>query len=480
MPQFSAGTSARQSHQNAVSALSTTAWGYTDPSGIADIDCFLVTIGGAEAEFQKHFITVYGGGSAMNFGQFVGLVAQGQTVSFEVTKGTRTISVYGFNASNGSADCHSTDTPFDKSHFSYPYLIGSTSTSVNAGDNDITVNVSFSSATKMESSDIFNLATANVAYALVGYNTMEVVNLDTASTLRVFPIGGSVNTMAVDKIRRRIWSGESTQISIFDADSGTALGNNNTISNARSLKLAPDGSAMYALSYNGLSKIDPVTYTVITTLAVDTAGDQPVDLAISPDGTKAARLTFDGSIPHVDLIALSTMTQLSRVALTTTVASCAAQGNRVAFGPTGRLLVADTNCDSLHQIDIPTLTELTAQEVQLGRDAASGAGFLLFSNSLGKAVQSKEVMTSTYGGLAIIDPISTTFSPIDGFPVTTTTAGALSIDSNSAWIATYGFSGPTEAPVLSKLGIGTGVLSAPLVTFSTQGYPVNQIFITQE
>ncbi len=120
-------------------------WGYAAPTSASQIGCYAIFIGGPESEFQRMSCTT-SANTQVKFGFFAGLVSPGATASITVPAGAdRTFTLVGLATATG-ATCDALP-ELDGSKYSKPVLLGSTTMSLVAGDNELALNGAISSTT---------------------------------------------------------------------------------------------------------------------------------------------------------------------------------------------------------------------------------------------------------------------------------------------------------------------------------------------
>jgi YVTN family beta-propeller protein len=338
---------------------------------------------------------------------------------------------------------------------------------------------------------LFALLTSNLfpdPPSLVPASSIEVVEL-ASMTGSSHPIGNRrVTSLAVLPDGTRVFVADQTNnvVLIIDPSTGNSLGSI-PLKGPRDLVMSADGLTLFANGTDSIVSIDTTNNSIRQTFRTTAAAGQldvTLGLAISSDGTLLATpgvcqsVCNDGLDDEGGLYVLDarTMTLRARVPIRNPgePTNCATSPNDVVFGPSNRILLWDSNCDNLYQLDSTTFQQLTAETVRLGRDDGSSFNYnniLSFSSPTGQAYVVKEGKPT--GGqlvpaLGIIDPMQHSGSTVTGFDGTAFVP-ALAADGKSLYVSViHRFSGG-GADTLARYDALTNTFSRGVYTFTSSG-----------
>ena len=129
---------------------SKTNWGVTDPAAIAEINCFVIMYQGTEAANRRNSCTTTTGTVVSSPGLWFGGYSPGASTQITVPPGpSRIISIAGFKASTSDVCANITKT-LDPTKFSAPFLLGSVTTDLSDGANNLSIEISLASALKFD------------------------------------------------------------------------------------------------------------------------------------------------------------------------------------------------------------------------------------------------------------------------------------------------------------------------------------------
>lgn len=209
-------------------------------------------------------------------------------------------------------------------------------------------------------------AQAFIAYA-TGPDELLIVDTDTGSIRDTVPIAGAPTSIAISRNGRHLFLGHNTSvISHYDLLTGAVrfTGGPSTGGVFPKVVLAPDDSKLYAIETDGpgspnnrLRVFDPTTLQPLGSVPV---GSVPIDVAITPDGTKAyVTNLFDNSVSVVDLATLSVTSILPVSAF------------RLAMTPDGRSVYVG-GALSVTEIDTATDTIGATIDLTVGSQKSGG------------------------------------------------------------------------------------------------------------
>jgi peptide/nickel transport system substrate-binding protein len=252
-------------------------------------------------------------------------------------------------------------------------------------------------------------------------SAIEVVDLSGGSTMRAFSIGNrEVSSLAVSPDGLRLYVTDRTNgaVAVFSGTTGAMIATV-AVSEPRDCVLSTDGSTLYVSAGRSVVAVDTATNSIGRKLA--TGEDTPLGIGVSPEeDVLAVASSRGGSDPALYLIDVATLALRARVPITNPgePTNCATFPTDVAFTDTGRVLLWDSNCDNLYQVEVATRKQLTSATIRLGRDAASSANFnnvLSYSPTSARAYAIKEsTRDSNVPVLAVMDPSAGVVSLTDG------------------------------------------------------------------
>lgn len=131
---------------------------------------------------------------------------------------------------------------------------------------------------------------------LAGNNSVAVLDTGSASVIATIPVRGA-SQIAVTATR--VYVTGDTGVTVIDTGSNTVSATINIAGNA--VAVLPDGSRLYVANRDASSVtvIDAATNQVITTLSGEDAFQEPVGLAVSPDGKYLWALAETGNLARV-------------------------------------------------------------------------------------------------------------------------------------------------------------------------------------
>ena len=136
-----------------------------EPTSTTDLNCFGVVIGSDDGEISGNTCETFADATPIDFGvSSLGALA-GELLSLEATEGPgRTITVLGWRTETEEA-CLTlrAGTDVDSKKISHPYVIGTLTTDLVAGDNVIDIQASFTGATQLNSCDVFTASPTSLS-----------------------------------------------------------------------------------------------------------------------------------------------------------------------------------------------------------------------------------------------------------------------------------------------------------------------------
>lgn len=282
--------------------------------------------------------------------------------------------------------------------------------------------------------DVAPLAHAARLYALMNSlsgtaSSIEIASLATMQYAGTISLGArSASSLAVSSDGLRAYVADTTNgaVAVIDLSTGMQLATLAAPA-VRDVVLDPTGATLYVSTNSKLIAFSTSTYAQLRTLAPQTTAtvtspDTFLSVAVSPDGLTLATIGFDGSAAWVYLVDAASFTLLSRFGLTNPgePSNCTTDPFDLTFASAARLLLWDSNCDDLYQVDVPSRTQNTALTIRLGRDDGSSSNYnnaLVYSASTGKAFVHTE--GGAYGGslrghIGVLDTSATSGSGIVG------------------------------------------------------------------
>lgn len=322
-------------------------------------------------------------------------------------------------------------------------------------------------------------------------SAIEIVNLTSMSTTATLSLGArAVSSLAVSANGSRLYVADQTNNAVAVFDPTGALVASVPVQGPRDLVLSPGGATLYVAAARSIVAIDTATNTTQTNLATVVRNpdgaiiqeDVTTGIAVSPDGSTLATVGYcqsgcndgieDG--PRLYLVNAPALTVRTRLALTNPMepTNCALAPADAAFVDNALLLLWDSNCDNLYQVDVATLVQLTARTIRMGRDQASFFNFnnmLFYSASSARAYALKES-----NELAVMDPATVTgtllgmFSGIPFVPALTPDGGTLFIS------VIHRFSGG-GADTLDQFDTGMASFTRGVYTFTLANMSVRDM-----
>lgn len=326
-------------------------------------------------------------------------------------------------------------------------------------------------------------------------SSIEIVSLTTMATLGTIALGArAVASLAVSPDRQRAYVADTTNnaVAVIDLVSGVQIATL-TAPAPRDVVLDATGATLYVTTNGKLLAFSTATNAQVRqllsqTTAGGTTPDTLLSVALSPGGGTVATIGHDGSGSWVYLVNAATFSLLSRFLLTNPgePSNCATAPNDVAFASETRLLLWDSNCDNLYEVDVPTRAQNTARTIRLGRDDGSSFNYnnaLSYSAATGKAFAHTE--GGAYGGslrghVGVMDTAATTGSGIIGLGGTPF-ASAITPDGTSHFIAVIRrFDTTGAADVLHRHDVGTSAFHKSVYTFATASQSVRDMRIVAD
>src|SRR5260221_9244117 len=235
-------------------------------------------------------------------------------------------------------------------------------------------------------------------------SSIEIVSLATMTTFGTIPLGArSVDSLAISPDRQRAYIADVTNnaVAVIDLATGTQLAAL-PASSPRDIVLDPTGATLYVTTPTRLLAFSTASNTQLRELLPQTTSgrsspDTFGSLAVSPDAATIATLGHDGSGSWVYLVDAATFSLLARFLLTNPgePSNCATAPGDLAFASAARLLLWDSNCDNLYEVDVPSRTQNTARTIRLGRDDGSGGNS---NNALSYSAANDKAFVQTEGG----------------------------------------------------------------------------------
>jgi DNA-binding beta-propeller fold protein YncE len=313
-------------------------------------------------------------------------------------------------------------------------------------------------------------------------SAIEIVDLATMSTVGSFSIGQrEVTSLAVRRLGSHNFRCYVTDLTngavvALNANSG-AVTATVAVAYPCDCVIAANGHRLYVSAYESVVAIDTGPNTVSQVL--QTSPDTPLGISLSPDGSTLAVATTDGgSNPALYLINASSLALKTRIAITNPgePTNCATFPNDTAFTNTGRVMLWDSNCDNLYQVDVASAAQRTSDTIRIGRDSGS---FFNFNNQLSySTVSARAHVTKESAELAVIDPAGLTGSRIGGF-TGTPFVPSLSPDGKTVFISViHRFSGG-GADTLDRYDVASGAITRAVYTFTRSSLSVRDMRIVQ-
>jgi peptide/nickel transport system substrate-binding protein len=277
---------------------------------------------------------------------------------------------------------------------------------------------------------------------------VEVLHADSMTPVRSLPIG--------ERIVRSITANSSgTVLYVLDERGLTALADDgelratHEVEGGRDVVIGTDDRTAYVTTAIAVIVIDLESGEQ---RRVSVSPHQPLGIAISRDGRLLAAPAA-GRTPALILLDTATLS-LERIPITNPgePTNCATSPNDVAFTADGRVLLWDSNCDNLYQVDPETGTQLTSETIRAGRDSGSSFNY---NDMLAYSMESRTAFALKESGrLVILDPEARKCREVgdfEGIPFTT----VLSPDGRQLYISVihrYSGGGPDTLDVYTSDG----------------------------
>jgi YVTN family beta-propeller protein len=124
-----------------------------------------------------------------------------------------------------------------------------------------------------------------VARGIPGGYFVDLVDLETNSVVKTYPVGEAPRAMVVYGATVYVTNYNETTVSVIDTLSHTVSTIEIGDFNPRSLAISPDGRHIYLLAGSSIYTIDVATNQVVGD-RIETGGNSSRELALSPDGTE--------------------------------------------------------------------------------------------------------------------------------------------------------------------------------------------------
>lgn len=294
-------------------------------------------------------------------------------------------------------------------------------------------------------------------------SAVEIVDLGTWTRVGGFALSGSYgSSLAVAPDGTRLYIADRPNGKILVRDpAGAVLGEIN-LPGVYDLVLDAAGARLWAASFTGptIARFDALTLAPGPSI---TPAGLSGGLALSPDGTWLAwpSAASSGGVNGCYIADASTLAAPAAVPLTG--ASCLMQPNNVHFATSNRLVVWDSNCDVLSQVDVPTLARLPLGEVALANDSGASVNFnncLVSSAATSQVYGFKE--SQQVFSVAPFGPSFTLHGGFSGVPF----LPVLSADEATLLVAVLHFS-PAGPATLDAMATATEVFTPGVYTFTS-------------
>ncbi|MFZ4402773.1 MAG: hypothetical protein ACOYOK_01615 [Pseudobdellovibrionaceae bacterium] len=136
---------ALQKKQSSIAAASSEpTWSDVIPETLDDIGCYAIFVGGPEAELNANYCQNTSSTELMRFGTLAGLKPAGSTLNIEVDSGpSRRIYLVGLQLLQGTCEnMQGADPTLTWQNYSSPYLLGSKTVDLSAGEQSVAINLS--------------------------------------------------------------------------------------------------------------------------------------------------------------------------------------------------------------------------------------------------------------------------------------------------------------------------------------------------
>ena len=313
------------------------------------------------------------------------------------------------------------------------------------------------------SGTLFAVLTQNVTGDGINNAALEVVDLNTHTTVRTLLLGARNPvslSISPDAQRAYIVDRANSEVLVINAVTGQGIA---TIPapDPRDGILTADGETLFVSAGSSVLKINTAT-NAVQTLSLD--GPLALGLALSPDGTKLAVVgSNQGSGLSAPFYLVDTAAFTATLVTITNPGeptNCITVPNDAVFTNAGRVLLWDSNCDTVYQVDVATAAQVTADTIRLGRDNGSFFNFnniLLFSAVTQRGYVLKE--TPALGVLTPSPAAGTTFTAPSGSFVPAVTP-------NGLWVYTSILSLTGGSDTLVRFDTATNTFSGTLYTFT--------------
>ena len=227
-----------------------------------------------------------------------------------------------------------------------------------------------------------------------------IVDTSFATSPEILPFDASPTDLVLDPSGSPLYaiSLATAELASIDPDLVRETGRLSLPSQSRGLALAPDGRTIATTSrdQNAVFFIDTSDGS---TVQMGATGQQPIDVALSPDGSTAYVANEDGTITEIDVATGATLDTFTVGSLPISI-SVAPDGNTV--------YVANRGDDTVSVIDL-TADQITDIEVGLTpvATALSSDGLLVVANLQGESLS----VIDTRNGNTVLDPIAAGTSP---------------------------------------------------------------------
>ena len=245
-------------------------------------------------------------------------------------------------------------------------------------------------------------------YGALPQCAIEIIDTSNMQRASTFSIGQrSVLALAATTTGERLFVLEPDHLLTFTG-AGDLQGDVK-LPRARDLTISPDDRTIWITADGAVLALDTSTGEQ-RRIPISIAA--PLGIAISRDGLTIATCGSANGTAALVLIDTRSLTARSvPISNPGEPTNCWTSPNDVVFTDTGKVLLWDSNCDNLYQVDVSTGTQLTAETIRTGRDEASSFNFndvLVYSVDTRKAFALKESRK-----VAVLDPEKRGFKLID-------------------------------------------------------------------
>lgn len=313
-------------------------------------------------------------------------------------------------------------------------------------------------------------------------SAIEIVNLDRMTTVDTIDLEGcNAGSLAVSPDGQTLYvcCREDAEVLVVDRDSARVV-TSIDVTAPTDCVLSHDGGSLYISAGRSIAVADTSTNRIVKML--DTGEDLALGIALSPDGSTIGVVTTQGGTnPAVYLVAAAgdQSSILSREAISNPdePTNCATSPNDVEFTDAGRMLLWDSNCDNLYQVDVSSETQLVEDTIRLTRGAVSPFNF---NNMVRYSAVAGEAYALKVGEreLAVMNPEAGTAETLGGFEGVPFVP-QLTPDGEFLLISVFHrFSGGGE-DTLDAYDTLTGEFARELFTFRTRDMSVRDMQIIQ-